>query len=290
MLRKAYGISSAKPQERRLSERERLRAGETGPMIDIHSHPLTGVDDGAKSFEVSVEMCKIAAADGITHIVATPHANYQYRFDPELNQNKLAELQAAVGEKPRLLLGCDFHLSFDNIQQLLDGARHFTVNRTQYVLVELDEFFVAQQFDNVFYNMMSAGYIPIVTHPERNPVLCRKPELLQQWVSRGCLVQVTAQSFTGGFGSKALQMAEKWVDQNMVHFFATDAHDDKHRPPVLSAAYKKMTELYGKDAAERLLSANPDAVINGRLLPPGPEPAEPPPPKLKRGWFSFLRS
>src|SRR5260370_42170052 len=97
--------------------REEEAAPDGFGLIDIHCHPLAGVDDGAKNLEMSIAMCRIAAADGITHLVATPHCNYQYQFQPELNKKKVEELQAAAGKTPKLLLGCDFHLSYENIRQ-----------------------------------------------------------------------------------------------------------------------------------------------------------------------------
>jgi protein-tyrosine phosphatase len=259
-------------------------------MIDIHCHPLPGVDDGPEAFEMSVAMGKMAAADGVTHLVATPHCNYRYLFDPEVNRAKVRELEAAIGDAPQLLLGCDFHLSYENIQQLVDaGGRRFTINQTAYLLVELDEHFVPQQFDQVFYQIQVAGFTPILTHPERNPVCARRPELLSSWVARGCLVQVTAQSYTGGFGEAAQHLAEVWLEHNLVHFFASDAHDDTHRPPLLSPCYDKLARSRGKAAADRLLVNNQQAVINGQQLPPGPEPREFSEVQPKRSWFSFLR-
>jgi protein-tyrosine phosphatase len=258
-------------------------------MIDIHCHPLAGVDDGARSFEVSVEMCHMAAADGITHLVATPHCNYMYDFDPQVNQAKLAELQAAVGDVPKLLLGCDFFLSYDNIRQLIEHRSEFTLNKSDYVLVEFGEQFNPEQMDRVFYEMQCASLLPIVTHPERNPVFQRRPELLYRWVTRGCLVQVTAKSYTGGFGRRARHFAELWLDQNLVHFFASDAHDTRYRPPILSACYDKLVKEKGQEVAELLLQQNPEAVIEGRRLPPGPEPLEPDSVKRKRSWLSFFR-
>ena len=88
-------------------------------MIDIHSHILPNLDDGPKTWEVCVEICKTAAADGITHMVATPHANDRYAYDREHSQELLNELQQKIGNEPRLLLGCDFHLSYDNIQDAM---------------------------------------------------------------------------------------------------------------------------------------------------------------------------
>ena len=258
-------------------------------MIDIHSHPLAGVDDGAGSFEVSVEMCKIAAADGITHQVATPHCNYEYNFNAEVNRAKLAELQAAVGESPQLLPGCDFHLSYDNLQLLVEDPKRFTINGTDYLLVEFGDQFIPEQMDRVFYEMQCTSVQPILTHPERNPVFQQHPDLLYHWVTRGCLVQVTAKSYTGGFGRRARHFSELWLSQNLVHFFASDAHDSQHRPPVLSECHQKVKETRGLEVADLLLKHNPQAVIEGRPLPPGLDPIGPSRGKKQRSWISFFR-
>jgi len=233
-------------------------------------------------------MCQIAAADGITHLVATPHCNYTYPFDPEGNLKKIAELQAAVGESPKLLLGCDFHLSFDNIQQCAQDPHTFTINRTSYLLVEFPDQFIPGHLDRVFYEIEVAGLTPIITHPERNPIFQWKVGLVQHWVNRGCLIQVTAQSYTGGFGRHALRLAEDWLDRNLVHFFASDAHDTKHRPPILSKCYQKVVQAKGEERAELLLRRNPEAVIQGKPLPPQPLPVEEELSPRKRKWFSFL--
>ncbi len=257
-------------------------------MIDIHSHPLWEVDDGAESLEDAIGMCKIAAEDGITHMVATPHCNYTYVFDPQVNRQKVAELQSQIGESPKLFLGCDFHLSYDNIQKLAGTPTDFTVNQSSYLLVEFPDQFVPEQFDRIFYDIQVAGLTPIITHPERNPVFARKTGLLYHWVSNGCLAQVTAQSYTGGFGEHPQKLAETWLDSNLVHFFATDAHSTKHRRPVLSECYRKAAESKGEEMAERLLKKNPEAVINDKPLPYQPPPLKPDRPERKRSWFSFF--
>ena len=259
-------------------------------MIDIHCHPLPETDDGAKSVEIAIEMCQMAAADGTTHLVATPHCNYNYRFNAEANRATIAELQQAVGEKPTLMLGCDFHLSFDNLQLLSKSPRDYTVNGSHYLLVEFPEHFVPPQMDQVFYEIECLGLTPILTHPERNPVILRRPELLYHWATRGCLVQITAQSYIGGFGSQAQRAAEKWLDQNLVHFFASDAHDVKYRPPLLSTCYHRLAELNGEEMAELLLTRNQEAVINSKPLPVTLEPVPPEAAKPKRKWLDFLRT
>ena len=233
-------------------------------------------------------MCRVAAEDGVTHLVATPHSNYTYTFDPDLNRQLLRELQQAVGDKPKLLLGCDFHLSYDNIQICLEDSRDFTINRTAYLLVELPDQFIPDHLNHVYYDIQVAGLKPIITHPERNPLLQRKPDLLTHWVSIGCLVQVTAQSYTGGFGSRARKFSERLLDAGEVHFFASDAHDLKRRPPLLSRCYRKVAEEKGNEIADLLLQKNPEAVINGLPLPPQPDSSEFLGNQKKRRWFSFL--
>jgi len=154
------------------------------------------------------------------------------------------------------------------------------------VLVEFDDQFIPENMDRVFYDLQVAGLVPILTHPERNPVLRRKPEMVYQWVTRGCLVQITAQSLSGGFGSTARRLSETWLARNLVHFFASDAHDTRRRPPLLSPCYDRIAAEKGKDEAERLLQRNPGAVIEDKPLPLGPEPLAPQPPKT---WFSWFR-
>ncbi len=258
-------------------------------MIDLHCHPLWGVDDGAETFEVARDMCKMAADDGITHLVATPHCNYAYKFRPEVNRQRLQELQEAVGESPTLLLGCDFNLSYDNIRQVVQDHVDYTINGTSYLLVEFAHEFNPGQFEQVLYEIQLAGLTPILTHPERNAVFQRKADLLYHWVSRGCLVQVTAQSYVGGFGSTSLRACEEWLERNLIHFFATDAHDLEHRPPRLSPCHRKLEETHGKELAELLLRKNPEAVLKGEPLPDGPRPVGPEEVRpRKRSWLSFL--
>lgn len=258
-------------------------------MIDIHCHALPEVDDGAESFEIAVAMCRMAAADGITHLVATPHYNYTYPFQPEVNRAKLADLQSAVGAEPELLLGCDFHLSYDNIRQLIENRSNFTLNSTSYVLVEFGDHFIPKQLDRVFSEIEMAGLRPILTHPERNPVFQHNPELLYHWVTRGCLVQVTAISYMGALGPKVERLTEDWLKRNLIHFFASDAHDLERRQPILSPCYKKLAATKGEELADLLLRKNPEAAINGRPLGPGLEPRGPEAIKRKRGWLSFFK-
>lgn len=258
-------------------------------MIDIHCHPLPGVDDGPKSFEVAVAMCQMAAQNGTTHLVATPHCNYHYAFNPETNRSKLKDLQEAVGPTPQLLLGCDFHLSYDNVQKLRESGSDFTINHTSYLLVEFAAHFIPQQMDHVFYEIEVAGYTPILTHPERNATIQRKPDLIYHWATRGCLVQITAMSYLGGFGARAQALSEEWLERNLIHFFASDGHDLTRRPPVLSACREKVAAAGGEETAELLFEHNPFAVINGEPLPSPLQPAVPERLPRKKSWLPFFK-
>jgi len=241
-------------------------------MVDIHCHILPQVDDGAKSWEIATEMCRMAAADGITHIIATPHANEEYAYNREEHTARLQELQNAVGERPVLGLGCDFHFSFDNVQDALKNPGRYSIGGTQYLLVEFSDFGVSRYLNDAIYHVRSQGIIPIVTHPERNRLLQHHPENVLAFVEQGCIVQVTASSYTGRWGSGARKAAEWLLAHDAVHVLATDAHDTEHRPPVLSAGRDAVAKIVGEDVARSLVEDNPAAIIAGQPLPYLPTP------------------
>ena len=241
-------------------------------MIDIHSHILPEVDDGAKSWEISQEMCRMAAADGIEHMVATPHANERYRYDREQLQGVLERLRTMVGPRPQLSLGCDFHLSFENVQDALEHPQKYMIENSHYLLVELSNYSIPAHVEESFTMLGSKGIMPVITHPERNPILQQTPQRVLQWVELGCAVQVTASALTGSWGSRVLRVAEWLLEREAVHVLASDAHDTKHRVPNLSAARKEVEEIYGAELARALVEDNPRAIISGQPLPYFPNP------------------
>jgi len=256
-------------------------------MIDIHHHLIYGVDDGSRDLETSVQMVEMAAADGITHIVCTPHAVERYPYQPQVNADRLAEIKDRVGGKVQLGLGCDFHLSFENIDDALAHPHKYTLNGLNYLLVEFPDTMISSRITDMFYEMMVVGMRPIITHPERNLTLQRKPERLTEWLHQGCLVQVTANSLTGRFGKRAQEMGFQLIQQGRVHFLATDAHDLKSRPPIMSEARKVVADKFGADTAERLCVTNPLAAFEGKPIPEAPIPEwdQPATPKPSRPGF-----
>lgn len=241
-------------------------------MIDIHHHLIFGVDDGSRDLETSVQMVEMAAADGITHIIATPHAVERYPYQPQVSAERLAAIQERVGDKVKLGLGCDFHLSFENIDDALAHPRKYTLNGLNYLLVEFPDTMISAKITDMFYEMMVVGMRPIITHPERNLTLQRAPERINEWLKQGCLVQVTAASLTGRFGKRAQEMSLQLIQKGRVHFLATDAHDLKSRPPVMSEAFKIVAEKFGQDTAERLCISNPRAAFDGTPIAEAPVP------------------
>lgn len=241
-------------------------------MIDIHHHLLFGVDDGPKDLEASVAQAEAAASDGITHIVCTPHANDVYEFRPETNRERLAAIRDRVGDKLTFGLGCDFHLSIDNIEDALLHPAKYTINQGSYLLVEFAEFMIPHTIGETFYEFSVKGMKPIVTHPERNPVLQRNPERLVEWIRTGCLVQITAASLSGRFGKRAQAMSWDLLGKNWVHLIATDAHNLEGRPPHFRAAREAIARRFGEETADRLCVGNPRAVFENASLPAQPEP------------------
>jgi protein-tyrosine phosphatase len=241
-------------------------------MIDVHCHILPEVDDGPKNWEIARQMCQMAAADGIEHIVATPHANSRYHYDREYLAGLVTHLQGLVGPAPRLSLGCDFHLDYDNLQAALAAPGKYTIADTSYLLVELSNYSVPQQVDRFFCMLGDRGITPVLTHPERNPILQQQLERVADWAAQGCLVQVTAGAFTGDWGRRALRAATWLLQHNAIHMLATDAHNLDSRPPQLAAGRDAAAELCGPEVARMLVADNPRALLSGQPVPYLPSP------------------
>lgn len=235
-------------------------------MVDIHCHILPAIDDGSDSWETTAAMCRMAAADGITHIVATPHCDGEYDYDREHFTDMLATLSEVADGRLTFSIGCDFHMSPHNVQDALDNPRRYAIGDTQYLLVEFDHHGIPVNANDQLLALISRGMVPIITHPERNAYLMKNPETVLQFVEAGCLVQVTANAFTDFWGPKSRKAAERLLQRNAIHLVATDAHDLQLRPPVLSEAWTRITTLAGADVADLLVTHNPAVVVAGHSL------------------------
>lgn len=235
-------------------------------MIDIHSHVLAGLDDGARTLDEALAMLRLAADSGTTDIVATPHISPDFPNTPDSVRLAFSELSEAARGIIRLHLGCDFHLTYDNLQSFLAAPQQYTINNLRYLMVELSDYVPFGPVTEALARILEEGVVPVITHPERNLSLQQNTRALGDWVSRGMLSQITAQSLLGEFGSRARASAQRFLGEGLVHVVASDGHDLVNRPPCLDRGYAFLTRHYGKPLADRLCIENPGIIIRGEEL------------------------
>ena len=261
-----------------------LRA--TNQMVDLHCHILPGLDDGPAEMDESVAMAESAIADGITHVVATPHANHSFGFNYQRTRELRDELQEKVGDRLKLATGCDFHLSPENLLALRKDSAPFCIHQKNYLLVELNQVSIPPSMDQTLHELQLAGLRPIITHPERNTLLRSRPEQFRGWIRQGCFAQVTGGALTGFFGPSAQAVAESWIAGGLIHFVSSDAHGTRRRVLNLRPAFDAVLHKFGPETARALFEENPLAAFEGGELPHIPEVSDAPV-KLRRKWFFF---
>lgn len=249
-------------------------------MIDLHCHILPGIDDGAKSLEEAVEMCRIAAAEGCRAMVATPHQRRGawWNSDREAIMGLARSLQNALGQAApgqaalvpelRVLVGGEVHVDADllgEIEKLPDGGI-LPLAGSRYLLIEFDSHGRASEAIHLVHELVVAGWRPIVAHPEFIPWLAGDVDLVRRLVALGAATQVTAMSVTGDFGRGPMAETHTLIDEGLVHFVASDCHGVHRRPPGLRRAYQTIAGRWGADVARRLVSDNPRAVVQDRPL------------------------
>lgn len=232
-------------------------------MIDIHCHILPGIDDGSPAMQESIAMAEVAAADGITRIVATPHVK-ENRLPVEEIAQRVLQLNQELQQREipvEILAGGDVDILLD--PSMVAG---YGINGTSYMLVEFPHEYLPSMAGQLLFAYSVRGITPIITHPERNGSVIGNPERVRGFVEAGSLVQVTADSLAGTFGAEIKECACYLVKQGLVHFIATDAHSSTYRAPVLSLGLRVAEGLMGAEEARRLVTANPEAVVLGLPL------------------------
>jgi len=237
-------------------------------MIDIHSHILPDVDDGARTLEEALEMARVATADGIQQMCCTPHMFNGISDNPQPAEilERVGAFQEAIGsEGLRVLPGNEVHVSHEIAEQAAKN-RVTKLNSKNYMLVEFPSMTVPIGADELFYRLQLNGVRPILVHPERNSQLQARPSMVAGFIERGVYIQVTAMSVTGEFGAAAKNCAESLLRHNCVHFLATDAHRAERRPPILSRGRDAAAAIIGAEKALKLVWDNPLAVVSGGVI------------------------
>jgi protein-tyrosine phosphatase len=233
-------------------------------VIDLHCHILPGIDDGASDESVSLAMAQALAEQGVTDVACTPHIlpGLYHNSGPAIRQ-AVQQLQALIdheGIPLRLTTGADVHMTPDFIAGLRSGEL-LTIADSRYVLVEPPHHVAPPQLEEFFFNVMVAGYVPILTHPERLSWVPSRYETIKKLVRAGVWMQLTAGSVAGAFGRNALYWSERMLDDGCVHVIASDAHDAERRPPDLASAYEFVATRVGAEEAQRLVLTRPAAIL-----------------------------
>jgi protein-tyrosine phosphatase len=236
-------------------------------VIDIHHHCLPGVDDGPADLDAAVAQCRMAAAEGIETIIATPHRHHpQYDVPPDRARAAHSALVEALAREQvgvRVVLGSEIHYS----ERIGDGFRSGGLidlgGNGRWFLFELPSSHVPIHLDRMIFALHLEGFYPVLAHPERNDELADDAGKMEKLRGQGVLVQITAQSILGEFGRSATKASEKWLKSGLVDFIATDAHDVRRRPPLLRDALLRARALAGDDAVRRMTVTNPGLVLAG---------------------------
>lgn len=237
--------------------------------IDIHSHILPGLDDGAEDFEMSLRMLQQAAAGHIGEMILTPHYKPMRRNLPPEKIRKvfreLEERKEAAGLPIQLHLGSEIYYSSEVIPALREG-RALTMAGTPYVLTEFSPREDHAYIRDAVYSLLSEGYCPILAHAERYGNLMVKKARVEELYDMGCCIQVNAASITGDNGWESRQDVKWLLRREYVHFVATDGHDDRKRTPKLKEAAAYVAKKYGEAYCGRIFGGNADVLLGGGYL------------------------
>lgn len=238
-------------------------------MIDIHCHIVPNIDDGAKNLDDALEMAKIAYNEGIRQIINTSH------YHPSFNYIKGEELLNRVKEFNNILklnnidieifIGNELYYSEDIIE-IIEQKEFYSLNNSRYLLIEFSPLNFPKNILDIIYEIKIRGYIPILAHVERYKAIHENINLIYECINEGALIQVNSSSIIGKNGNEIKKVSNILLDNNMIHFVATDAHSSIRRRPIVKETYNYIVKKYGEKRAQTLFIQNPSKVINNEEL------------------------
>lgn len=234
-------------------------------MIDIHSHLIPNVDDGAKSPEETIELIKEAREAGITDIILTPHYiinSYEQNAETLiLLKDKLQQIINSENIKVNLHIGMEVYIT-DNLVEILKQNKILTLAGSKYLLMELPLNTNVQYLDMVIFRLIENNIIPIIAHPERYKFVQEDPSKVRELIDSGCLIQSNIGSILGIYGKKAKKTIKYLLKNDLINFIATDTHRKNTIYPLLQKGIKKIEKITGKEKAEELTNLNAQRILN----------------------------
>ena len=236
-------------------------------MIDIHCHIVPNIDDGAKNLDEALEMSKIAYNEGIRKIINTSH------YHPSFDYKKGKELLASVKDFNNILklnnldievlIGNELYYSEDIIE-IIEQKEFYSLNNSRYLLIEFPPLNFPKNILDIIYEIKIRGYIPILAHVERYKRIQEDVNLIYECINEGALIQVNSSSIIGKNGKEIKNISEILLDNNMIHFIATDAHSSTRRRPMVMETYDYISKKYGDKKAKVFFIENPSKVIEDK--------------------------
>lgn len=251
-------------------------------MIDMHSHILFGVDDGPKTIEDTLRILEQVVQEGITDMIATPHAFSPHFHVPRIEIEGQIELLKDVVRAARIPVklhtGQEVRLCENLVEKLLMGDA-LTLANSRYLLLELPTQSVPAYTVNIIQSLLGEGYIPIIAHPERNRAIAEKPERLERLIRHGALAQITAGSVAGHFGRNVQKLSLQLIEANLIHTYGSDVHNMTTRPPLFEKGLDYLEKKKLHDIADILLENNERILKDEALFLLEPET-----PSFKKWW------
>ncbi|MGP6140233.1 tyrosine-protein phosphatase [Jeotgalibaca sp. A127] len=256
-------------------------------MLDLHCHILPQIDDGARSWEDSFSLARLAVDEGITHILATPHhLNGKFvnkKHDVIKLTEELQERLDIEGIPLEIFPSQEVRLSGDILTGIENDEILFVDEGNRYLLIEFPTMNIPHYAEQLFFSLQQRGIVPVIVHPERNQEIINNPNKLLEFVDRGALAQLTASSYAGVFGKETAELSRQLIEANLVHFLASDAHNTRGRAFRMKDAFNKLEQDFGAGKVEQFHQTTKD-LINGDFV----RAESPQEIRRKKKWFGLF--